>query len=70
MWSDQVDQANDLAERERTAMAQIRKPVLPRTGTCHACGEDVSQEALFCDTDCRDMWELQRRQSAIRGHQR
>ncbi len=67
MWTDQVDQANELAERERTAMAQVRKPVLPRTGTCHACGEDVSPEALFCDADCRDLWELQQRQAVIRG---
>lgn len=47
MWSDQVDQANELAERERAAMAQVRKPTLTRTGACHSCGEAVDPASLF-----------------------
>lgn len=70
MWSDQVDQANELAERERAAMAQVRKPVLPRIGVCHACGEVVGPASLFCDVDCRGVWELQQRHAVISGRQR
>ena len=70
MWTDQVDQANELAERERAAMSLVRKPVLARTGACHACGERVAPEALYCDADCQALWQRQQRQQVIQGRSR
>ncbi len=67
MWSDQVDQANDLAEIERIEAMKMRKPVPVRTGVCHDCGEPVQHQALFCDVSCRDLWEIRQKQAAIRG---
>lgn len=70
MWTDQVDQANDLAQRERDAMAQMRKPTLPRIGRCHACNATVPPEALFCDEECQDMWSTDQKMAQIRGQRR
>lgn len=68
MWTDQIDQANELADREREAMAKVRKPVMQKTGRCRECGEPVGDEDLFCDDFCRDLWMRKDRQRTIRGH--
>jgi len=70
MWTDQVDQANDLAQRERDAMAQMRKPTLARIGRCHACHAAVVPEALFCDDECQAMWLRDQKLAQIRGQRR
>jgi hypothetical protein len=56
MYPDQIDQANELAEMERTAAAAIRKPYLPAIGSCHFCSHNLSY-GVFCDSDCRDDYE-------------
>ena len=61
MWTDQVDQANELAERERNAASQVRVPTLPKTGKCHCCQTVVPGFAQFCGVECRDDYEAQQK---------
>lgn len=68
MWTDQIDQANELAGREREAMAKVRKPVMQKTGRRRECGEPVGDEGLFCDDFCSDLWMRKDKQRTIRGH--
>ncbi len=70
MWTDQIDQANELAERERTAAAALRKPTLPKTGKCHWCGECVPDFAQFCGAECRDEYEEQEKRQRRAGVRR
>lgn len=67
MWTDQIDQANELAAREREAMAKVRRPTLKKIGRCHECGEVVEGDTLFCDAFCRDLYARKDRQRTIRG---
>lgn len=64
--ADRLDQAAQWEENERqVARLLCRKPTLSRTGFCRdkACGAPLSDpQALFCDADCRDVF--QREQSA------
>lgn len=57
--TDEIDQANRLAEMERTASASHRKPE-PRlriSKHCHWCGEPLQQPGRFCDRHCADDYE-------------
>lgn len=67
MWTDQVDQANELAERERAVAAVLRKPTLPKTGKCHCCGEPVPDFAQFCGLVCRSEYEAQEKRQPCTG---
>jgi predicted nucleic acid-binding Zn ribbon protein len=39
------------------------KPEAEATGFCLACGEDVESPRRWCDADCRDMWEKDKRRN-------
>lgn len=62
-----ADFADLAAEREQLdtaraiAAARCSAPDRPRPcGTGHNCGEAI-EGAAFCDSDCRDDWQLRRR---------
>lgn len=57
--ADEVDVANDRAQAERDALAQVRKPepVIFCTGRCLNCNARVGKDRRWCDGDCRDAWE-------------
>lgn len=58
--ADDIDWANNMAQRERDAgLAAVRRapPTLPPTGRCYNCDEGVPAGARFCDSDCRDDYE-------------
>lgn len=62
-YSDQVDRANDIAEREReNSLAAVRAqagkgPVA--TGRCLHCDEITDDERRWCSPDCRNWWEAE-----------
>lgn len=68
-FSDESDRASALEEMEReSALAKVRSNMgrsLKPVGRCYFCDDDdVVAGTLFCDNECRDMW--QREQDARR----
>jgi RNA polymerase-binding transcription factor DksA len=67
--SDIIDKANDLVEQtDSLALRAVRsklKPEVEATGYCLACGEDVEAPRRWCDADCRDMWEKDKRRTKL-----
>ena len=66
--SDIIDNANDLVElTDSLAVKAIRENLKPEaefTGECLWCGEeDLPHPKRWCDTDCRDLWEKDRRRT-------
>ena len=59
--SDIIDDANNLvALAEDTALKNIRanlKPEAEFTGECLWCSEEVISPKRWCDADCRNDWE-------------
>lgn len=70
MWTDQLDQAAELEERERVAMIKKRKPEETRTGHCKFCEEPIEKGHLFCGLECRGEWERLQALLAIQGKRR
>jgi hypothetical protein len=59
--SDIVDKANDLVEMtEKFALESLRsqKPKALFTGFCLHCNEEVQEPKRWCDSSCRDQWEV------------
>lgn len=55
---DIYDKATEVEEKARELSLKFRKPELEFTGQCHNCEESVPPPARFCDTHCRDDYEL------------
>lgn len=59
-FSDASDRASHLEELERQHLTeQVRQNIkrMPFTGYCYFCGENTPSPRIFCDVDCRDMYE-------------
>ena len=55
---DDADLTQERMEKEMALRLTVRRPVLPPTGHCHNCDDDLQAgRLLFCDPDCRDDWE-------------
>lgn len=57
--SDEVDQANDIAEATAARRIQsIRNepPAAMPTGFCLECDDPVESGHRWCSPECRDMW--------------
>jgi len=56
------DQAAEYQQRDNAlALAFYRKPTGPiETGYCLHCGEELTHRR-WCDSDCRDAWQLKQR---------
>jgi hypothetical protein len=57
------DRAAEYELLDREIALQKRNPVLPATGFCHNCNEELGPELKFCNADCRDDYELRKRLS-------
>lgn len=59
---DIIDRANDLVELERQLELQ-RAKVAPKTpsatGRCLNCDAAVAAPRRWCDSDCRDQWQME-----------
>jgi hypothetical protein len=56
--ADEVDRANDLAQRLLDAALAKKKPVGPSpTGACLWCGEPLHDGRRWCSPECRDDWQ-------------
>lgn len=53
--------------RRRQIQENAKKRELHPNGHCHECDEDVPEERLFCDIDCRDTYEKRRRADIYNG---
>lgn len=59
-YPDEFDRASHLEELERKfRLEEVRRSVtrLTPTGRCRFCDDIVSDDQVFCDTDCRDMYQ-------------
>lgn len=66
---DEVDIANDGAERELAAILSARRPKpVKATGACLFCGEPLPGDQRFCDAECRDGWQAEQAARARNGH--
>ena len=54
---DLADQAEAAEQRHRGAALAVRKPSLLACGQCHFCAEPLRAGLLFCDRECRDLFE-------------
>lgn len=63
--SDKSQALNDelIANVRRQAIAAR----LPHNGKCYYCAEDVVAPKAFCDTDCRDDYDREKRLLSLRG---
>lgn len=57
--TDDVDHANEVAERFREQARQERPKVepLPPIGSCYECGDDVPGDLRWCSPACRNDFE-------------
>lgn len=61
---DDLDRAfehEDMVRRIGLAAARSHRSGLQACGECHACGEELEPGRLFCDADCAQDYERQRR---------
>ncbi len=63
--ADEIDIADEVAEtilQAQIEQARKQEPSAIPTGFCLFCGEPVEDERRWCDSSCRDDWELERRE--------
>lgn len=66
--SDIIDDANERAEQFlKAALSKRRAGWLKITGHCHYCSEGTPAGRLFCDTECRDAYDDEKRLNEIAG---
>jgi hypothetical protein len=63
---DEIDIATELIERrlnDKLCEVRERKPEAIANGTCllRACGEELPPGHRWCNAECRDMWERERK---------
>lgn len=71
IFSDESDRATHLEEIEREARiravrAASESAKLKPMGNCYFCEEPIKAHLVFCDAECRDLWERER-QARIRN---
>lgn len=60
--ADEIDLANDQAERNLALSIRMRRPVGPAaTGHCLFCDEVVADDHRWCGIECREGWEKEAR---------
>lgn len=57
---DRAQQEMEAYERFRSTYKRIE---VEETGYCLFCGEPLPKGKRWCDADCRDQWEKERRKS-------
>lgn len=53
---------HEMQLQRAAAQARLRAGPVPN-GTCYnpKCGDDVPEGRAFCDSECRDQWEIYKR---------
>lgn len=61
--ADIADITSERDEREHDSrIAACKKPTGPvANGSCHYCGERIPEPMRWCDADCRNAWDWERR---------
>lgn len=60
--ADEIDRANDQAERGLAEALRLRRPTGPApTGRCLYCDEIVADTHRWCSVECREGWEKEAR---------
>lgn len=62
------DQATEREELDRELALRNRRDEGPRPcGHCHYCSETVAAGLRWCDAECRDDWEAEKRAARERA---
>lgn len=67
-FSDHATLHEELMRDLALRMAANHAPDLPAVGVCHWCDAIVSDGHRFCDRDCRDLYDKQKRMEKINGN--
>jgi hypothetical protein len=60
--ADEIDRANEQAERNLADSIRMRRPAGPlATGRCLYCDEVVADEHRWCSVECREGWDKEAR---------
>ena len=60
--ADDADRASDLIELELSTLLAVRRPAASTyTGRCQNCAAHVARPLQFCDADCRDDFEREKK---------
>ena len=65
--SDEADRGGEAEEFDRGLALRVRKPTLKAMGACYFCGCDVHTDIYFCDSECREGYEMEMKMKAIAG---
>jgi hypothetical protein len=63
--ADQLDRAQQENDLHLAVQLKKRKHIAPVTGYCAWCAEKAPAKASFCDSDCRDDYEQDRRKRGL-----
>lgn len=55
---DEADRGNDAAELFAENASKVRKPTLLACGACWNCDMVLPEGKLFCDSTCREDYEM------------
>ena len=55
---DDIDRGSDAAEFFVENSRKLRKPILLSCGACWNCETPISDGRLFCDSTCREDYEM------------
>lgn len=65
---DQATHHEELMREIALKRAANHAPDLPAVGSCHWCDASVPDGHRFCDRDCRDLYDKQKRMEKINGN--
>ena len=68
--ADEIDiaQAREQQHREDALRNKKRKPEAPqRGGECLYCNDKLPVTRRWCNAECRDAWELERKRKSLAG---
>lgn len=60
--ADEADQTADRMEKEEALRRRfVPKEEIPACGVCYWCGADVAHPKKFCDAECSEGYEFEKR---------
>lgn len=66
--ADEIDIAQEREEELRAEALKKRKPVVRMPGgECLYCADKLPVTRRWCNSDCRDAWELEQRREFLAG---
>lgn len=69
--TDEADRSDEkIAAAVEEGIKRVRQQkVIPYTGECHFCGEELNDLKRFCDTFCRDDYDAVQKAKRLAGKQ-